>query len=71
MTYTLTVSRNEQKAIEICNTFTCFGKHLRVTQPDAMGNVQPYLNDKCRTCDQSSRCLVLRQLVDTWMNNEL
>jgi len=71
MTYTLIKSKEQERLIEICNAFTCFGKHLRITQPDAQGKVFPYLNDKCRTCSSADKCRALRQLADAWLNNEV
>ncbi len=69
MSYTLVVSKEQEKLTDICDAITCFGKHLRVTQPDSMGKVQPYLAEVCRACNQATRCRVLKQLVDCWLNN--
>ena len=71
MTYTLVTSQKEQEKIGLCDAFGCFSRHLRVTRPDAQGNVRAYFRDnKCINCNQATRCRCQAPHNDAWLNNQ-
>ena len=63
MTYTLTVSREQQKHIRLCNALKCFEAHYRTTQTDSGGKRVPFFDD-CTNCEDVRLCRPIRQVVD-------
>ena len=63
MTYTLTVSREQQKHTKVCDCLKCFGEQYRLTRVDSGGKRIPFF-EKCRGCEDVTLCRPFRQAAD-------